>query len=143
MQDLKKMQNIILMYNLNNTQLRNNVYTCVLQSILNTSNNNTHENECKILYTFITIRYININMSGTTEDNTYCCKFCEYINERRDAFKNKVLINRIHKCKIVAVLAETQYIEIYGEIKNKQIEACNKYMEQIKMILGLGIEEQK
>ena len=51
-------------------------------------------------------------MSETTEVSTYCCKFCEYINEHRDVFKNKVLINRIHKCKIFDILTETQYIEM-------------------------------
>ena len=66
--------------------------------------------------TFLTIRYININMSDTTGDNTDCCKFCEYINEHRDIFKNKVLINRIHKCKIVDILTEKQYIDMYDKV---------------------------
>ena len=66
----------------------------------------------------------------TTEDNKYGCKFCEYINEHRDIFKNKVLINRIHKCKIVDILTERQDIEMYERMKNKRIQAFKKYMEK-------------
>ena len=47
-----------------------------------------------------------------------------------DGFKNKVLINRIHKCKIVDIVTETQYIEMYERMINKQIEAWNRYMEK-------------
>ena len=68
-------------------------------------------------------------MSETTEASTYCCKFCEYIDEHRDVFKDKVLINRIHKCKILDILTETQYIEMYERMRNKQIEAYNKCVE--------------
>ena len=41
-------------------------------------------------------------------------------------------MNIINKCKIVNILTEAQYIEIYDRIKNKQIEAYNKYMEKTK-----------
>ena len=85
---------------------------------------------------------MNINMSETTEDSTYCCEFCEYINEHSDVLKNKVLINRIHKCKVLDIFTETQYIEMYEIMKNNQIEAYDKYMEKIKMILSLGKREK-
>ena len=49
--------------------------------------------------------------------------------ENRHRFDNKVLMNRIHKSKIADILTETQYIDMYGRMKNKQIEAYNKYME--------------
>ena len=51
-------------------------------------------------------------------------------------------MNRIHKCRIVDILSETQYIEMYERMRNKQIEAYNKYMET-KMILSLGIKKKK
>ena len=48
----------------------------------------------------------------------------------REVFlKTKVLINRIHKCKIVEILTEIQYIEMYERMKSKQIDSYNEYME--------------
>ena len=41
-----------------------------------------------------------------------------------------MLIIRIHKCKFVDALTETQYIDMYGRSKIKQIEAYNKCMEK-------------
>jgi hypothetical protein len=41
-------------------------------------------------------------------------------------------MNRIHKCRNVDISTETQYIEMYERIKNKQIDAYNKYMEKQK-----------
>jgi len=38
-------------------------------------------------------------------------------------------MNSIHECRIVDILTDTQYIEMYERMKNKQIEAYNKYME--------------
>ena len=35
-------------------------------------------------------------------------------------------------CKIVDILTETQYIDMYERIKIKQIEAYSKYMEKHK-----------
>ena len=69
-------------------------------------------------------------MSETTEDSTYCCIFCKCVEGRKHIFKNKVLMTRIHKCRIVDILTETQYIELYERMRNKQIEAYNKYVEQ-------------
>ena len=51
-------------------------------------------------------------------------------------------MNKIRKCKIVDILTETQYMEMYGRIEN-QNETYNKYMEKSKMILILGIRENK
>jgi len=58
------------------------------------------------------MRYIKIDMSKTTQDKTCCRTFCKCVDDNRHMFKNKVLIDRIHKCKIVDNLTETQYIEI-------------------------------
>jgi len=79
---------------------------------------------------------MNIDMSKTTEGNTYCCMFCICVEDNKHIFKKKVLINRIHKCKIVDILTETQYIEMYERIKINQIEAYNKYMEKHKYDIG-------
>ena len=95
-------------------QVKNNRYTCTYQHIINTS---THENEWIIFKAFLTIRYINIDISKTTEDNTYCCIFCKCVEDNKHIFKNKVLISRIHKCKIVDILTETQYIAMYERIE--------------------------
>ena len=46
-------------------------------------------------------------------------------------------MNRIHKCKIVDSLTETRYIEMYEGMKNKQIEAYNKYMEKHEYNIAL------
>ena len=35
-------------------------------------------------------------------------------------------MNRIHKCKIVDILTETQYTEMYERMRNKQIKAYNR-----------------
>ena len=43
--------------------------------------------------------------------------------------KNKVLMNRIHECRIVDILTDAQYVDMYERMRNKQIEAYNKYME--------------
>ena len=80
-------------------------------------------------------------MSEAIEDITYC-KFCEYV-EHRDVLENNMLVNRIHTCKIVDISTETQYTNMYERTRNKQTEAYNEYMEKVKMILSLGIEEKK
>ena len=59
----------------------------------------------------------------------FCCKCVE---DNTHIFKNKVLVNRIHKCRIVDTLTKTQYIEMYERMKNKQIETYDKYMGKIK-----------
>ena len=64
-------------------------------------------------------------MSETTEDSTYCCIFCKCVKDNKHIFKNKVLMNRIHKCRIVDILTETQYIDMYERRRNKQIEIIN------------------
>ena len=51
-------------------------------------------------------------MSETTEDSTDCCSFRKCVEDSKHIFKNKVLMNRIHKCMIVDLLTEIQYIEI-------------------------------
>ena len=71
-------------------------------------------------------------MSKTIEDNTYIRNFCKCVEDNKHLFKDKVLINRTHKCKIRDILTETQYIEMYERIKNTQIEAYNKCMEKHK-----------
>ena len=68
-------------------------------------------------------------MSESTEDSTYCCIFCKCVEENKHIFKNKVLMSRIHKCRLVDILTETQYIAMYERMRNKQIEAYNKYMD--------------
>ena len=74
------------------------------------------------------IKYININMLETT-GRAYCCIFCRCVKDNKQIFKNKVWMNRSHKCRIVAILPETQYIAMYERMRNKQIETYNKYME--------------
>ena len=68
-------------------------------------------------------------MSDTTEDSTYCCIFCKCVEASKHIFKTKVLMNRIHKCRIVDILTETQYIEMYERMNNKQIETYNRNLE--------------
>ena len=68
-------------------------------------------------------------MSAPTEDSTYCCNFCKRAEDKKHIFKNKVLLNGIHKCRIADILTETQYIEIYERMRNKQIETFNEYGE--------------
>ena len=69
-------------------------------------------------------------MSETTEGSTYCCNFCKHVEENKHIFKHEVLMNRIHKCRIVDILTETRYIDIYERMRNEQIEAYNEYMEK-------------
>ena len=57
-------------------------------------------------------------MSETTEDITYCCNFRKCVEHNKHIFNNKMLINRCHKCKIVDILTETQYIEMHERMKN-------------------------
>ena len=38
-------------------------------------------------------------------------------------------MNRVHKCRTVDILTETQYIDMYERMRNKQIETYNKSME--------------
>ena len=64
-------------------------------------------------------------MSETTEDSAYCCNFCKCVEDNKHIFKNKVLMNRIHKCRIVDILTETQYIEMYERMRNQPIETYN------------------
>ena len=49
-------------------------------------------------------------------------------------------MNRIHKCRIVETLTETQYIDMYERMRSKQIEAYNNYLETQKVILSRGIK---
>ena len=70
-------------------------------------------------------------MSETTESKSNC-NFCKCVEDDKHIFKNKVLMKRIHKCKIVDILTGTQYIEIYERMRNKQNETYNKYMDKIK-----------
>jgi len=51
-------------------------------------------------------------------------------------------MNRIHKCRIVDISTETQYVEMYERMRNKQIETYNKYMEK-KIMLILRTKEEK
>ena len=68
-------------------------------------------------------------MSETTEDRKCGCNFCKCVEDNKHIFKSKVLMNRIHKCKIVDILTEAQYIEMYERMKFKQNETYNRYME--------------
>ena len=79
-------------------------------------------------------------MSETTENNTYCCSCCKCVEDNKHIFKNKVLMNRIHKCRIVNILTETQYIEMYERMRNKQIET---YKNIETMILILRTREKQ
>ena len=67
-------------------------------------------------------------MSETIEDRKCSCIFCKCVEDSKHKFKNKVLMNRMHKCRIVDSLTETQYIELYERMINKQTETYNKYM---------------
>ena len=58
-------------------------------------------------------------MSETTESKKYCCNFCKCVEDNKHIFTNKVLMNRIHKCKIVDILTEAQYIVMYERMKKK------------------------
>ena len=78
------------------------------------------------------IRCINIKMSESAESKQCCCIFCKCVEDNKHILKNKVLINRIHKCKILDILTETQYIEMYERVKHTQIDTYNKYMERHK-----------
>ena len=62
------------------------------------------------------------------QDCKCCCKFCKCVEDNKHIFKNKVLISRIHKCKIVDILTGAQYIEMYERMKNR-MKKYNKYME--------------
>ena len=75
------------------------------------------------------IRNINVNMSETTEGRERCRIFCTCVEDNKHIFKDKVLMNRIHKCRIVDILTESQKNEIYERIRIKQSETYNKYME--------------
>ena len=86
---------------------------------------------------------MNINMFGTTEDSAYCCIFCKCVEEDKRIFKNKVLMNRIHTCRIVDILTEARYIDMYERMNNKQLEAYTLHLEKVKVLLSLGIEENK
>ena len=65
-------------------------------------------------------------MSETTEDRKCNC-ICKCVEDNKHTFKNKVLMNRIHKCKIVDILTEAQYIEMYERMKLKHNETYNRY----------------
>ena len=45
-------------------------------------------------------------------------------------FKDKVLMTRFHKCRIVDILTGTQYIEMYERTRSKHIEVYNKSVEK-------------
>ena len=68
--------------------------------------------------------------------------FCKCVEDNKHRFKNKVLTNRIRKCKIVDILTETQYIDMYERIKNKQIDAYYNYMEKQKNDIDLNQRNQ-
>ena len=67
-------------------------------------------------------------MSETTEDRKCSCIFCKCVEDNKHIFKNKVLMNRIHKCKIVDILTEAQYIEMCERMKTHS-ETYDKYIE--------------
>ena len=69
-----------------------------------------------------------MNMSETPEGRAYCFIFCKCVEDNNHIIKNKLLVNRIHKCRIVDILTETQYIEMYERMKNNQIPTYNEYM---------------
>ena len=56
--------------------------------------------------------------------------FCRCVKDNKHIFEKQVLINRIHKCRIVDILTETPYIEICERMKHEQIETYNRYMEK-------------
>ena len=72
------------------------------------------------------IRYKNIDVSETTEGRAFWCNFWKRVKDNEHICKSKVLMNRIHKCRIVDISTETQYIEMYGRMRNKQIEEYNE-----------------
>ena len=68
-------------------------------------------------------------MSKSTEGKTYCCNFGKGVEDNKQIFKNKMLINRIHKCKFVDILMKAQYIGMYERIECKH----NQTMETHKV----------
>ena len=89
------------------------------------------------------IRYLSINMSETTKGRAYCCILCECVEGNKHRFENKVLMNRIHKCRIVDILTETQNIDMYERMRNQQIEANTNNMGNIDMVLILRTRENQ
>ena len=64
-------------------------------------------------------------MSETTEDCECCCNLCKGVEDNEQIFKDKVLMNRIHKCSIVDTLTETQDVnmyDMYERMRNKPAE---------------------
>ena len=68
-------------------------------------------------------------MSETTEDPTYCI-FCKCVEDDKHIFENTMLMNRIHKCRIVDNSTETKFIDMYERMRNNQIETYSKYIEK-------------
>ena len=93
----------------------------------------------ELYHKYILHRLYNENMSENTESKKYCCNFC--VEDNKPIFKNKVLINSIHKCKFVDSLMQAQYIEMYERIQLNQNQTYNRYMENIKMILKSKTKE--
>ena len=63
-----------------------------------------------------------MDLYETTEDSTFCCKFCEYINEHRDVFLNKVLVRRIHKCKILIFQQKHNILRCMKEWEKRKLK---------------------
>ena len=59
-------------------------------------------------------------MSETTEDRKCSCILCKCVEDNKHVFTNNVLTNGIHKCKIVDILTEAQYIEMYERMKKNR-----------------------
>ena len=59
-------------------------------------------------------------MAETTEYRTSICNFCKCVDDNKHILKRKVLMNRIHQCKIVDILTETQYIGMYERMKKTE-----------------------
>ena len=69
-------------------------------------------------------------MSESTYSKMCCCNFCKCVEDNKHIFENKVLINRIHKCKFVDIFMQAQCVDMYERIKLKQNRIYNKYMEK-------------
>ena len=71
-------------------------------------------------------------MSETREERKCCCNVCECVEDNKHIFENKVLMNRIHKCKIVYISTEAQYIEMYDRMKKNRMKHITSIWTKIK-----------
>ena len=62
-----------------------------------------------------------MNMSETIEDRKCCCNFCKCVEDNTQISKHQALMDRMHKCKIVDILTERQYIDMCKRMINSKV----------------------